>query len=662
MVMVPARAGLALMRPAAGLRHQRTSGIRSRRRSRFFIQFLVVLAFSGAVAMAHGACGDGIIEYQSEQCDDGNHLSDDGCSARCESETGEHHLPSCGDHRLSGLEQCDGTPGCSSRCELSLRTPTLVSISHCGTYSQSNARYVLATDLSSTGDCLVLDGQNIELDGRNHRIDSGGIGIRIKEWNRRNIIIRNIVINTAGASGIFGRTVKGALISNVWIRNLATEDASIGGNVVDFKESTGIVLERCVLENHVKGVKNRHQFAGASVKLGANAIVRDCVFIGTPQNGLVASSKSHFFNNYANGGTEIKRGDLSVSHTNNFFVGAWNSSDIDINNNVVVNAGYWAQKYEMKGTVADAVIDVDLAHLLRYHLTGDPTQRPLKIIAGRPQNRGLFGIDGSQPQRAIAIYNNYSSSYVPPTNEEYQGCQLGGATGIQLESIVRDSTVFSNTLVAVAAECDADAAKPSSQQGAEPNLWQHNELVAIKVEKDGAEGTDEWPGIAVAVDLRESMPGTLFQRNRITTMVVDRGGNLLTQGTTGGNDVALWRLLSTRDADGFVFDRTHLDLSRTPGQRLLSQARTWTDGAGDRPAPQTIIWQGVTFEDSASEALFASQIGSVWSGWDLGRGLRNPQRYGQVRVVVRTVGQGRGDSDSQTGRSVDDAGRRQIDH
>lgn len=598
----------------------------------------ILLSIVGLFPVAALAiCGDGIIEYRTEQCDDGNLSNGDSCSALCRSESGRHHVPVCGDNRVSGVEECDGAAGCNTQCEFDFAMPTTVDVNACGTLSRSNVRYQLTRDLSSSGDCIVLKAENIEFDGQDFEIDSGGVGIHIEKWNRRNVVIRNVKITTTGIAGITGRSVRGALISNVSVRNSGVDDLSNGANVIDFQESTQIVLERCILENGVKENRDRNYYSGASVKLGEDAIIRNCVFIGTPQNGLRAESGTHLFNNYANGGTEIRPGDRSVGHTNNFFVGAWDSSDMNINNNVIVNAGYFAEAYELSGQTTSGIIDEDLPYLLRHHLTGEPTQRPKKIIAGRPQNRGIFGMDGTSPQQGIAIYNNYSSSYGPANNEEYGGCQLGGASGIHLESIVHNSFVFANTMVAVAAECDADAAKPSSITRGAPNIWSENQLVAVKVERDAGAGVGDWPGMSVAVDLRESMPGTIFTDNSFSTLVIDSAGRQLDDAATGGDDVSLWRLLSRQDADGFVFENSYIDMSRTPNQRLLSVARTWTDRDGDAPAAQTISWRNVRFKDAASERLFTDQIESVYSGWDIRRGLSEPRTFPQVRVIVDSV-------------------------
>jgi len=66
-------------------------------------------------------CGDGVAQGPTEECDDGNLLSDDGCSKSC---TIEGPLPLvCGDWISVEPEQCDdgnlvNGDGCSSTCQI----------------------------------------------------------------------------------------------------------------------------------------------------------------------------------------------------------------------------------------------------------------------------------------------------------------------------------------------------------------------------------------------------------------------------------------------------------------------------------------------------------------------------------------------------------------
>jgi cysteine-rich repeat protein len=54
-------------------------------------------------------CGDGVQNQPTEQCDDGNTVSGDGCSSTCQTEV----IPICGDGVVTPPEQCEPNQGCS---------------------------------------------------------------------------------------------------------------------------------------------------------------------------------------------------------------------------------------------------------------------------------------------------------------------------------------------------------------------------------------------------------------------------------------------------------------------------------------------------------------------------------------------------------------------
>lgn len=72
-------------------------------------------------------CGDGNID-SGEQCDDGNNINGDGCSANCRIEVAPEPEPVCGDGILDDNEECDdgnniNGDGCSSICEIEIAEP-----------------------------------------------------------------------------------------------------------------------------------------------------------------------------------------------------------------------------------------------------------------------------------------------------------------------------------------------------------------------------------------------------------------------------------------------------------------------------------------------------------------------------------------------------------
>lgn len=110
---------------------------------------------------AEPVCGNGTQET-GEQCDDGNVISNDGCSSICKTE-------SCGDGIVqSGLnEECDGTNLNSSTCAtLGFSTGTLTCSSLCK-FNKSNCSTPAPTPTPVCGDGVVQSGLGEECDGSN---------------------------------------------------------------------------------------------------------------------------------------------------------------------------------------------------------------------------------------------------------------------------------------------------------------------------------------------------------------------------------------------------------------------------------------------------------------------------------------------------------------
>jgi cysteine-rich repeat protein len=78
---------------------------------------VLAIVVASSQASAGAVCGNGVKE-DLEQCDDGNAINGDGCSANCTVEK----LPACGNGILEAGEQCDdgnlvNGDGCSESCE-----------------------------------------------------------------------------------------------------------------------------------------------------------------------------------------------------------------------------------------------------------------------------------------------------------------------------------------------------------------------------------------------------------------------------------------------------------------------------------------------------------------------------------------------------------------
>ncbi|MBU1705813.1 DUF4215 domain-containing protein, partial [Patescibacteria group bacterium] len=72
-----------------------------------------------AIQIGTAVCGDRLVDLEVEDCDDGNTLNGDGCSANCLTEGTD--APTCGNNDLQTGEECDDGnvldgDGCSARC------------------------------------------------------------------------------------------------------------------------------------------------------------------------------------------------------------------------------------------------------------------------------------------------------------------------------------------------------------------------------------------------------------------------------------------------------------------------------------------------------------------------------------------------------------------
>ncbi|MDP3735489.1 MAG: myxococcus cysteine-rich repeat containing protein [bacterium] len=106
-------------------------------------------------------CGNGILEM-TEECDDGNVVNGDGCSAQCKIEV---YVPACGNGILDSGEQCDdgnllNGDGCSDVCKFENQDPDCKSAyPDPATLWPPNHKYVTVSVLGVTdpdGDAVVV--------------------------------------------------------------------------------------------------------------------------------------------------------------------------------------------------------------------------------------------------------------------------------------------------------------------------------------------------------------------------------------------------------------------------------------------------------------------------------------------------------------------------
>jgi hypothetical protein len=95
--------------------------------------------------------------------------------------------------------------------------------------------------------------------------------------------------------------------------------------------------------------------------------------------------------------------------------------------------------------------------------------------SGNNSCRGI-GIGG----HGTKVYNNNVTVQQLPRNQEYNGCQMAGAYGMQMEYQPHDVEVYGNVVTANAGECEAYALRANPEVGASSNNLVHdNTFVAI---------------------------------------------------------------------------------------------------------------------------------------------------------------------------------------
>ncbi len=106
---------------------------------------------SSPTASSQTTCGNGLVEYPGELCDDGNTVSGDGCGSGCFPETA-----TCGNAKIEAPETCDdgnnlSGDGCASYCQWE----SAVSVTNCNVVSDCTP---LGTDYSCVNGACQLSG------------------------------------------------------------------------------------------------------------------------------------------------------------------------------------------------------------------------------------------------------------------------------------------------------------------------------------------------------------------------------------------------------------------------------------------------------------------------------------------------------------------------
>jgi hypothetical protein len=88
------------------------------------------------------------------------------------------------------------------------------------------------------------------------------------------------------------------------------------------------------------------------------------------------------------------------------------------------------------------------------------------------------GVHVSSP--GVSVHHNVIKVRELPRNQEYSGCQTGGAYGIQLERSADKTLVYENDVTAIADACDAIAMRATTIPASASNEIYDNRLTAVR--------------------------------------------------------------------------------------------------------------------------------------------------------------------------------------
>jgi hypothetical protein len=225
-------------------------------------------------------------------------------------------------------------------------------------------------------------------------------GISIQEDG---VVVRNGIIvqgqgNSAWSHGLYIRG--NAECANLTVTVYGPNSTNIEGNW-----SKNMRIHDNVLYNNVNVIRRRDQFHGRSIasKGTNNEFYRNRI-VGGPQMGIVSSGgANHIYENSIS---------LKTKYTNGFAIMIWADKGSRVHDNII------------------------------------------DCVSGDYSCRGIHGAGEDSP--GTKIFNNSISVRELKRNQEYGGCVLSGAYGIQIET-GSNYEVYNNIVKAVAETCDAHA-------------------------------------------------------------------------------------------------------------------------------------------------------------------------------------------------------------
>jgi len=332
------------------------------------------------------------------------------------------------------------------------------SLAKCGALASTGKKYVLEQDVSSSGTCFSIQADGITLDLHGHtvtygteRVASPSFGVLgVECWDPdfgknpcggsfNNFTVFGGTITQAEQAAPFSHGIRlgqgpgsGLVVHNVTFHLHADSSIPV---YTTFLGTRSMIYDN-VFDNSVTTIKNRHQQQGQSIKLADGkpagpALIYGNRITGGAQGGIFSvTSESKIHDNVVS---------QKATYTNDFAIYAWSDGGEVFNNTITPILG-----------------------------------RGISIAGG---------VAGAK------VYGNNVKSIEQKDNQEYGGCQMGGAFGIQFDDLPQKTTAFQNTVVAVADQCDAQALRVTDSREGSDNSSHDNTYTARRLGNSTAMAT-----------------------------------------------------------------------------------------------------------------------------------------------------------------------------
>jgi hypothetical protein len=338
----------------------------------------------------------------------------------------------------------------------SAREATPKKLNKCGLLSSAGGKYVLEQDVSSTGTCFSVQGDNITLDLNGHTVTYGTGVPRTAAFGILGIACWDTALSDGVANGNpCGGSFNGFTVVNgsiVQTTGMAPFSDAIrlgqgGGNHLDVHDvefkvdgdsaipiftifsGAGSSIYRNAIHNDVRTVRNRHQLQGMSVKFEGSRefspgqSVHDNQIVGGTQGAIILETP---------GATAFRNKIRQNGHySNDFSIYLWGDNQQAYENEINVISGRGIQ------------------------------------IAGGAINTGGTGKGG---KHSVARENKIDVIELKQNCDYSEGgaacnvCQPGGTYGIQFDDNPQGGVSFKNEVLARADECDASALRVTDSE------------------------------------------------------------------------------------------------------------------------------------------------------------------------------------------------------